>query len=67
MNQTIRSFLYASPALAGSASAQIDSGGGNAAVGSLTNRGSIGGIVATDPTSLDLTAGFAEDRGSRAL
>jgi hypothetical protein len=47
MNPKLRSLLCALPALAGSASAQIDSGGGNAAVGNLTKHGSIGGIVAT--------------------
>lgn len=35
MNQKLRSFLCALPALAGSTSAQIDSGGGKAAVGRL--------------------------------
>jgi hypothetical protein len=39
MNQKIRSLLCALPAVAGSASAQIDSGGCKAAVGSLTNHG----------------------------
>jgi hypothetical protein len=63
MNQTLRSFLCALPVLAGSASAQIDSGGGKAAVGSLTNHGSIGGIVATAPAplgSLTLRSGLIE-------
>lgn len=39
-------------ALVACPSAQIDSGGGKAAVGSLTNHGSIGGIVATAPAPL---------------
>jgi hypothetical protein len=63
MNQTLRSFLCALPALAGFADAQIDSGGGKAAVGSLTNHGSIGGIVATAPAplgSLTLRNGLIE-------
>lgn len=38
MNHQLRFFLCALPALAGSTSAQIDSGGGKAAVGSLTNQ-----------------------------
>jgi hypothetical protein len=49
MNQTLRSFVCALPVLAGSASAQIDSGGGMAAVGNLTNQGSMGAIVAAAP------------------
>ena len=63
MNQKLRSLLCALPALAGFADAQIDSGGGKAAVGSLTNHGSIGGIVATAPAplgSLTLRNGLIE-------
>jgi len=54
MNQTLRSFLCALPVLAGSASAQIDSGCGEAAVGSLTNHASIGWMVATAQAPLGL-------------
>ena len=52
MKATLRFLLCALPALAGFASAQVDSGGGKATGGGLTNHGSIGGIVATAPTPL---------------
>jgi len=52
MNHQLRSFLCVLPSLAGSASAQIDSGGGKVALGSFTNHGSIGGIVAATPAPL---------------
>lgn len=39
MNHQLRFFLCALHALAGSASAQVDSGGGKAAGGNLTNHG----------------------------
>jgi hypothetical protein len=63
MNQTLRSFLCALPALAGFADAQIDSGGGKSAVGGLTNHASIGWMVATAPAplgSLTLRNGLIE-------
>jgi hypothetical protein len=56
MNQTLRSLLCTLPVLAGSASAQIDSGGGKSAVGGLTNHTSIGGMVATAPAPLGCNA-----------
>jgi hypothetical protein len=52
MNRRLRSLLCALPALAGFADAQIDSGGGKAMVGGLSNHASNGGIVARDPGSL---------------
>ena len=52
MNHEFRYLLCALSALAGFADAQIDSGGGNAAVGNLTKHGSIGGIVAATPAPL---------------
>ena len=63
MNQKLRSLICALPALAGFADAQIDSGGGKAAVGTLTNHGSIGGFVASAPAplgSLTLRNGLIE-------
>ena len=63
MNQKLRSLLCALPALAGSTSAQIDSGGGKSAVGTMTNHTSIGGIVASTPQaagSLTLRSGLIE-------
>jgi hypothetical protein len=63
MIQKLRSLLCALPALAGSTSAQIDSGGGKSAVGTMTNHASIGGIVATAPAllgSLTLRNGLIE-------
>jgi hypothetical protein len=56
MNQTLRYFVCALPALAGFAEAQIDSGGGKAAVGGLTNHTSIGGMVATATAPLGCSA-----------
>jgi hypothetical protein len=50
-------------ALVATASAQIDAGGGKAAVGTMTNHASIGGIVATNPQpagSLTLRSGLIE-------
>jgi len=46
MKSIIQKFIIAGCAVL-TASAQIDSGGGKAQVGSLTNHGSLGGIVAT--------------------
>jgi hypothetical protein len=54
MNQKLRFFLCALPALAGFADAQIDSGCGEAAVGSLTNHSSISYMVATAQAPLGL-------------
>ena len=56
MNHQLRFFLSALPVFAGSVSAKIDSGGGKVAVGNLTNHGSIGGFVATDPSPPGCTA-----------
>jgi hypothetical protein len=53
MNQKLRFFIYALPALAGFADAQIDSGGGRAAVGSLTNH-SAAVPLASSPSTLNL-------------
>lgn len=52
MNHEFRYLLCALFAFAGCASTQIDCGGGKAAVGNLTNRGSIGWIMAATPASL---------------
>jgi hypothetical protein len=63
MNHKLCSFLCALPAVTGSASAKIESGGGKATVGNLTNHRWNGGIVATTPAplgSLTLRNGLIE-------